>query len=251
MDLNHLEKLTEWFCMEEGAVFKKFRQFSADATIRGRGQEKFIYIRGSRQNRVLLVAHADTVWGNKKRSPKSIEFKDGRIYSNVPDVGIGADDRAGCAIVWELRESGHSLLITAGEEVHCAGSQWLMSKNPDIAQEINQGHQFAVEFDRRNATDFKCYNVGTDEFRRYIALKTGYSEPDRTSFTDICILCQSIPGVNLSVGYENEHNANETLILPYWACTLALVEQWLSDPKLPGFKLPEAGDNASAAIRGA
>ena len=39
--------------------------------------------------------------------------------SGVYDEGIGADDRAGCAILWLLKDSGHSLLVTNGEEIGC------------------------------------------------------------------------------------------------------------------------------------
>jgi hypothetical protein len=56
--------------------------------------------------------------------------------------GIGADDRAGCAILWLLKDLGHSLLITDGEEKGGIGSKWLMNdtENADIAEEINTEH---------------------------------------------------------------------------------------------------------------
>ena len=45
-----------------------------------------------------------------------VVFEDG-VYSSGDDLcGIGADDRAGCAMLWLLRDSGHSLLILDGEE---------------------------------------------------------------------------------------------------------------------------------------
>ncbi len=44
------------------------------------------------------------------------------------------------------------------------GSTWLMydEKNRDIADRINNNHQFIIQFDRRGGKDFKCYNVGTE-----------------------------------------------------------------------------------------
>ena len=85
-----------------------------------------------------------------------------------------------------------------------------------------------MEFDRRN---------GTDEFRSYVAEKTGYTEPDQLFSTDIVTLCHEIAGVNLSVGYHNEHHENEYLSIVEWEHTLEVVKQWLSEPNLDRFPL--------------
>ena len=156
----------------------------------------------------------------------------------MKNFGLGADDRAGCAMLWLLKDLGHSLLVTNGEEHGQTGSSWLMDHNKAIAEEINRDHQFVIEFDRRNGRDFKCYNVGTDEFRAYVAEKTGNTEPDRRATTDIVSLCRKIAGVNLSVGYHNEHHDNEYLNIAEWEHTLDVVQKWLSEGKLPKFSLP-------------
>jgi hypothetical protein len=210
----------------------------------GDSLKRFLYIRGHRDNKVLLVAHADTYWDQKygfkpgRTNPISIE--DGCIRGGNDEFGLGADDRAGCAILWLLKDLGHSLLVTNGEEHGQKGAHWLMNDehNKAIADEINRDHQFVIEFDRRNGRDFKCYEVGTEEFRSYVAKKTGYTEPDRESCTDITILCRQIAGVNLSVGYYNEHKHNEFLNIAEWENTLYLVEEWLSEPNLNKFALP-------------
>ena len=141
-------------------------------------------------------------------------------------------------MLWLLKDLGHSLLVTNGEEHGQTGSSWLMDDNKDIAEEINHDHQFVIQLDRRNGRDFKCYDVGTDEFRSYVAQKTGYTEPDRRSNTDIKILCREIAGVNLSVGYHNEHHENEYLNIAEWENTLNVVKEWLSEPNLERFALP-------------
>ena len=222
------------------AVFDEFARLDG-AVLRGKAPGRFLYVRGSRADRVLLVAHADTVW--------TPPVKDGQIASPAQDVyieegviqnrngGLGADDRAGCAIVWLLRNSGHSILITDGEEYGLQGSSFLMAENPDIADEINRSHQFCVQFDRRNSRDFKCYSVGTDEFRAYIAAETGYQEPDRHSCTDIVELCRDICGVNFSIGYYKEHTDREYLVLDEWQSTLRTCKKWLTRKKLPRFTL--------------
>ncbi|MFA4958016.1 MAG: hypothetical protein WC556_13695 [Candidatus Methanoperedens sp.] len=108
-------------------------------------------------------------------------------------------------------------------------------ENNDIKEEI-QRHQFAVQFDRRNRRDFKCYSVGTDDFREYLMEKTGYTEPDRDSYTDIVTLCRDICGVNLSIGYLNEHTNEEILLIDEWWDTLEMCRKWLCEPDLPKFK---------------
>lgn len=203
--------------------------------------ERFLFIEGKRDNKVVLVAHADTffdsLYGYDKKHHKVIE-KDGFFYAIDQEenpCGLGADDRAGCAILWLLKESGHSLLITDGEEVGRIGSTWLMNHHNDIADLINQ-HQFMIQFDRRNTKDFKCYEVGTPEFRNYIEQKTGYTEPDRFSYTDICTLCRDICGVNLSVGYYSEHSSRERIDISAWLNTLNITRKLLQE-ELPRFEI--------------
>lgn len=205
-------------------------------------KEKFTYIEGNRKNKVLLVAHADTFWDTAYGIPK-VYYSDSLITKC--NHGIGADDRAGCAILWLLKDLGHSLLITDGEERGGIGSTWLMydEKNQDVANRINKNHQFIIQFDRRGGTDFKCYNVGTEEFRNYINETLGYTEPDRSAGTDIVQLCRSIPGVNLSIGYYSEHTEDEYVSVDEWQNTLDLCREWLSQIDLPKFELYENIDD--------
>jgi hypothetical protein len=192
------------------------------------------------------VAHADTFWdreyGYDPGPTQKIKIEDGNIRAVNEEFGLGADDRAGCAVLWLLKDLGHSLLVTNGEEHDQKGASWLKSDNKDIFDEINHDHQFVIQFDRRNGRDFKCYDVGTDEFRAYFATKTGYTEPDRGSWTDIRILCQEIAGVNLSIGYQNEHHENEYLKVSEWQHTLGVVQKCLSERKLSNFTLPFVED---------
>jgi putative aminopeptidase FrvX len=191
-------------------------------------QRRFLYIEGSKENKVVLVAHADTVWDGEYYYDQTVIERDGFfVGKNQLNTGIGADDRAGCAILWELRNSGHSLLITDGEERGCIGTKWLMNENPDIAERINQ-HLFMIEFDRRNATDYKTYNVGSQEFHEFIEEETGYTRPNKLSSTDITHLCKKICGVNLSVGYYDEHHSYERINIAEWQNTLAIARKLLS-----------------------
>ena len=110
-----------------------------------------------------------------------------------------------------------------------------MEENKDLAEEINKEHQFIVQFDRRGKSDYKCYDVGTDEFRSYVEMITGYQEPDRKSSTDIKVLCREICGVNLSVGYYMEHTNKAYLFYEEWLKSLKLVMRWFNEDKLPKF----------------
>jgi hypothetical protein len=240
---NHIEVLRSFLEIPLGSadgVFDRFLQIPG-AIYRGEGLERFLYIRGARPNRVLLVAHADTFWdceyGYDPGPTHEIKIEDGEIRAVNGNFGLGADDRAGCAMLWLLKDLGHSLLVTNGEEHEQRGASWLMSDNKDIAADINHDHQFVIQLDRRNGSDFKCYDVGTDEFRSYVAEKTGYTEPDRRATSDIVTLCREIAGVNLSVGYHNEHHENEFLNISEWECTLNVVQEWLSEPNLERFAL--------------
>ncbi len=241
MAMSDIQILMEFLQMpleSADAVFDKFAQIHS-AICRGQGLEKFLFVEGTRKNKVLLVAHADTYWDDHyfsyHKNKVSIVYEDGIIRNR--NGGLGADDRAGCAMIWLLKEMGHSILITNGEEHGRIGSNWLMTANHDIANEINFNHQFIIQLDRRNGRDFKCYSVGTHEFRAYISKITGYSEPDRHYYTDIVTLCRDICGVNLSIGYRNEHSQDEYLVVADWLNTLNLCRQWLSESELPRFCL--------------
>ncbi len=241
------EILMEFLRMRLGnsqQVFDKFRALPNAIHEQGSCSEQFLYIRGARTNKVLLVAHADTYWDqhgeHPSDEPHTVEDdkEHGKLVSS--QRGLGADDRAGCAILWLLRNSGHSLLITDGEEYGQKGSKWLKDCYPDHYDEINTIHQFVIEFDRKNARDFKCYKVGTPEFGKYIEKKTEFCENNDCGKTDIGILCKNICGVNLSIGYQNEHHATEHLTLADWEHTLNLTCKWLEHEELPRFNLPHS-----------
>lgn len=237
------DSLVEFLCIsvsDASAVLRRFAELSG-AVRRGTGLAQFVYVPGARRNRVVLVAHADTVWDEacSKAGPiaSSVLCTDGVLRSGSTDVGIGVDDRAGCAILWLLRSLGHSLLITSGEECGLLGSKWLMRNNKDVAEELNVSHQFMVQLDRENAQEYKCYGVGSEQFRAYVEENTGYREPDRKRSTDIVELCQKITGVNLSIGYYDPHKKSASLKIQEWQATLDICRKWLGQSDLPKFVL--------------
>ena len=204
-------------------IFNRFGNLSDCYFQEQSPKARYLYVPGERNDRVVLVAHADTFW-------------DDAYLPKINPAGIGADDRVGCAILWSLRNSGHSLLVTDGEEDGNQGAGLLANNNERLLSELNDGHQFMVEFDLRGADGFKCYDIGTPVFRQYIGSVTGYSDWGRSSATDICLLCRNICGVNISAGFHNEHCQAESIDGAEWLHTTAMAEAWLAQP-LPKFSL--------------
>lgn len=233
----HAALLLDFLSMERTPLLRRFAGVSPHSILRGSGHRRFVYVPGNRTDRVLLVAHADTIWEHEKIRHLRMCRIGNEIHSARADAGIGADDRAGCAMLWALRDSGHSLLVTSGEEIGCVSARWLMEspRLTALAHELNSGHRFAVEFDLGGNGLFKCYHVGTPEFRAYCTAQTGFIDAGNRSSTDIGVLCRTLCGVNLSVGYYESHTEEEFIRIDEWSHTLGVVQRWLSSPDLPAF----------------
>ncbi len=210
------------------AEFAALPRAVSDLSVAG---ERYVYVPGTRADRVLLVAHADTVWDGDGDAEQSVYLEDGVVRGRNEACGIGADDRAGCAILWLLQKSGHSLLVLDGEEYGSLGARHLRDAHPDLFDELN-GHAYAVEVDRREDRNYKTYNLPVSrEFCKMIEASTGYRSAGNRSSTDITVLCRDICGVNLSVGYYDEHTEEERLVLSEWYRTLSLLEEMLRGPQ--------------------
>ena len=89
--LNSVDEIMERFKTLPNAEKKKRK---------GNGEQpQFVFVRGNREDAATLVAHADTVFDVAEHE---FSEKNGIIRSASPDYGLGADDRAGCAILWLL-----------------------------------------------------------------------------------------------------------------------------------------------------
>ena len=195
-------------------------------------KRNFVYVPGTRDDKIVLAAHADTVWDDEYcdlNATQSIKLENGVYTGTNPEYGIGADDRAGCAILWLLKDSGHSLLILDGEEYGQIGSEHIRDSYKELYNEIND-HSYIIQLDRRGSIDYKVYKLPvTAEFLRFIEDKTGYIDAGNKSFTDIVALCQTVCGVNLSVGYYNEHTEREEIVFDEWYNTLLVVDRLISE----------------------
>ncbi|MCR4838464.1 MAG: hypothetical protein K5897_05970, partial [Eubacterium sp.] len=59
---------------------------------------------------------------------------------------------------------------------------------------------------------------------------TGYELSISGGFTDICTLCETVSGVNLSIGYYDEHTPKEKLVYEEWLHTFELVKNMIKQP---------------------
>ncbi len=227
--LNSSEEIFERFSTLANATWRKGASL----------QQQFVFVEGSRKDAATLVAHADTVF--QEFAEHEFIEENGIIKSITPDCGLGADDRAGCAILWLLRNSGHHLLITDGEEKGQVGARWLMSDNADIAKIIHNS-SFMIQFDRRHGTDYKFYFIPvSQEFKEFVESETGYTDAGKNAYTDIVSLCNhpdSCCAVNLSIGYQDEHHHTESINISQWQNTLKISTKMLEKP-LVRFPLDE------------
>lgn len=200
--------------------------------------ERFLFVEGNRPDAATLIAHADTVF-DVSGSHEIIE--DGDVFrSGNPHYGIGADDRAGCAMLWLLKDLGHHILVCDYEESthkdatgNCVGSRFLIREHYDIARIINNS-SFVFEFDRRLAygkrkEHYTCYNLPvTQEFRDFIESNTGFIDDDNSGYTDILELCSDVCGANICVGYSNAHTPQEKISISAFQNTYELMIKLLS-----------------------
>lgn len=192
---------------------------------------------------IALVAHMDTVF----KTPPSEEntyydAEKGVIWSSV---GAGHDDRAGIFAIIKILQSGlrPSIIFTCGEEQGGLGASALAEKYPDCPI---TGLKYMIELDRRGTNDCVFYDCYCPEFVNYVE-KFGFCER-WGSFSDISFLMPvwNIVGVNLSVGYEDEHNYTEILNIGPLFDTIRKVKQMLQEENIPDFKYDELPATNSA-----
>lgn len=181
---------------------------------------------------IALVAHLDTVFYNQ---PSEIYYDQRKGILWSPD-GLGADDRAGIFAILQIIQAGYrpSIILTTDEERGGLGAQKLAKKECPI-----EFLRYMIQLDRRGSNDCVFYDCANGEFIKYIE-SFGFSEAIG-SFSDISFLMPAwqVCGVNLSVGYKDEHSIAETLNVHQLFKTIEKVEKMLSDDKIPHFQYRE------------
>lgn len=177
---------------------------------------------------IALVAHMDTVF-----SQPACEV----YYDRVKNVmwsptGMGADDRAGVFSILQIIKSGlrPHIIFTTDEEIGCVGAG-VLADLPCPFKDL----RYIIQLDRRNSNDCVFYGCNNEEFEKYIesfGFVTAFG-----SFSDICELCPSweVAGVNLSVGYRDEHTTSEVLFVGQMFATIEKVKRMLTAKDIPAF----------------
>jgi putative aminopeptidase FrvX len=182
---------------------------------------------------VLLSAHMDTVKG--VLADRELIEKNGVISS---DKGaLGADDRAGIAIILTVLENINKLgfdgtikvAFSREEEIGCVGSGKI---DPKWYEDVD----LALVCDRRGSRDIVvgcgmafCSNevghfmedVSKMADMDYKATEGGIS--DAMTFAE-----EGVNSVNLSVGYYNEHTAKEYVVISEMKDTVRLILQTIA-----------------------
>ncbi len=240
----HLQLLTEFLqtpLCDGGSLLDRFA--ALPGAVAGKGTQplqRYVYLPGTRKDRVVLVAHTDTVWDENYdkpcRTPVQPVYDGSLLRGSNPDCGIGADDRAGCAMLWALRDSGHSLLLVDGEEHGKRGAAYLRSSAPKLYRALNR-HRFMLELDWvGNGTCLFNQVYNTNRFRQYIFHALGCTGAQNSGGCDLQVLCRSICGANIGIGYHNYHSAKECISLSEWERTLTQLTAFLGQPQ-PRFRV--------------
>ena len=176
------------------------------------------YVYAERDIPVALVAHLDTVFAEP---PKNIYYDERKGVIWSPD-GLGADDRAGVFAILKIVKHGlrPHIIFTTDEEKGGLGAAQLTT--------VEKTHPFKklkyiIQLDRRGVNDCVFYDCDNKKFIKYIE-SFGFVE-EIGSFSDISILCPAwkVAGVNLSIGYEDEHSFTETLHVNAMLATIKTV----------------------------
>ena len=173
-----------------------------------------------------LVAHLDTVF---KFVPNNIYYDRVKNVMWSPD-GLGADDRAGVYSIMQLLKAGFkpTVIFTTDEELGCVGALKIAADFPTPPTEL----KYIIELDRRGSNDcvfYECNNPQFDEYIESFGFVTNFG-----SFSDISAICPQwkVAGVNLSVGYYNEHSVSETLHIGQMYDTIKKVRHMLENANI-------------------
>ena len=178
---------------------------------------------------VALVAHMDTVFDK----PVTDMFYDNRKNVIWSPQGLGADDRAGVYAIIQIVRSGlrPHIILTTDEEKGCLGAAELAKLQCPF-----ENLQYVIELDRRGTNDCVFYDCENPQFVDYVE-QFGFTEA-YGSFSDICEICPEwgVAGVNLSIGYQDEHSYQELLFVGPMLATIDKVKKMLQEDDIPFFK---------------
>lgn len=168
---------------------------------------------------ILWSSHVDSC--HRKPGRQRIAIDAGIVRTDDPAANcLGADCAAGVWLMTEMIAAGIPglYLFHRGEERGGLGSSHIARNEPALLKGINA----AIAFDRRGTTSIITHQRGeracSEAFAQSLSAAIGLGQtPDPTgTFTDTANYTDLIGEcTNVSVGYDHEHTAHETLDLPY------------------------------------
>ena len=172
---------------------------------------------------VMLTAHLDTVFP----SPPTKIYYDNKQHVMWSPQGLGADDRAGVFAIIKIIQKGYRpcVCFTTDEEKGGVGATLLIKKYPIAPFKL----KYIIELDRQGYLDCVFYTCNNLDFQKFV--ESYYFITSWGSYSDISTICPKwkVAGVNLSVGYFNEHEKIETLHTDILYATIEKVEKMLDD----------------------
>jgi hypothetical protein len=185
-----------------------------------------------------ITAHYDTVledskWYKKEKDGRKI-FWDKRRTTLFGEVN--GDDRAGCYGIYEVAKRAEYkpyVLLFDEEESGSIGCKHFIKNYKSIAKDLkldfigNCG--FFISLDRKGEKDAVFYTSDNPDFIKYIE-EYGFKE-EIGLYSDITLLEKEYKkcGVNLSVGYKENHTDHETLNIKVLDNTIGKVIEICND----------------------
>ena len=175
---------------------------------------------------IALVAHLDTVFEDSiHKESRELFYDESHNVAFCPQ-GAGFDDRAGIFAIVQIIRSGLKphVIFTTDEEVGGLGASKLAELDCPF-----KDLKYVIELDRRGSNDCVFYDCENPKFTEYVE-SFGF-EYNFGSYTDICEFCPTwkIAGVNLSIGYRDEHSVSEVLFVGRMYSTIEKVKKMLAD----------------------
>ena len=188
------------------AVFDKFSELPGALDFPDGNGARFLYVPGN-AGRPLLCAHADVY------APYGMPLEeDDERFFRACDL-LGADDRAGCAILWMLRHTKCPMLIFDGEERGLLASSRFCREMAELGACLRKKSPFVLSFDLAGSGEWKHYGCASVEFQTKISRILGKAPLTPAGATDAALLGKLFQWdvCNLSVGFHHAHTTNEFL----------------------------------------
>lgn len=179
------------------------------------------YIKWVGASKILWSCHIDTAHATGAGTEQEITFDTTEtMMAAAGTQPLGADNGAGMWLLLEMiaAKVPGMYVFHRGEECGGIGSRGMAEYWPTIIE----GYTHAIAFDRRGRRDVITHQFPgrccSEDFANQLCtlLNMDHEPDDSGSFTDTASYTTLIPEcTNVSVGYDNEHTARETLDLEY------------------------------------